>query len=179
MTFETFYNTEIKAVSGKFRSIICSIVFKRVWELQEARKRKSVKKPCFLLVDEAHYLFPTKLDFPEQEFTLDWGIRIAGEGRKFGLYLLVCSQLPSKIHEHILTQCGNLVLMKMLSQSDIDVLRNTFSFVPETFMQMSKSFHTGDALIAGNIVPSPLLVHFEGRKTQEGGSDLKVNWSSL
>ncbi len=159
------------------RMVVCSVVFRRLWETQTERKRKNVKKPSLLFVDEAHALFPARSMSPEQALTLDWGSRIAGEGRKFGLYLLISSQLPSKIHEHVLTQCGNLVLMKMLSQSDIDALRDSFSFVSEMLLQTSKSFGIGDALVVGGIVPSPCLVHFEGRKTQEGGRDLEVNWA--
>ena len=44
--------------------------------------------------------------------------RIAGEGRKFGLYLLVATQRPQKVHENVLTQCDNLVLLRMNSQAE-------------------------------------------------------------
>jgi DNA helicase HerA-like ATPase len=109
--------------------------------------------------------------------TVDWGSRIAGEGRKYGLYLIVASQLPSKVHEHVLTQCGNLVLMKMASQSDIDALRDSFTFVSDSLLERSKWFEKGEALLIGDIVPArSCLLHFEGRKTQEGGGDLKVDW---
>jgi len=159
------------------RSIVSTIVFSKLWDKQIERKLSNIKKPSFLVIDEAHNLFPATPLFPDQELTLDWGIRVAGEGRKFGLYLLISSQLPSKVHEHVLTQCGNVILMKMINQSDIGTLQDAFSFVPETLLQRSNSFQIGEALVIGNIIPSPCLVHFEGRKTQESGKDFEVEWT--
>jgi len=159
------------------RSIVASVVFRTLFGIQEQRRRDQDGKCTVLVLDEAHHLFPQKVVFPEQELTVDWGSRVAGEGRKYGLYLVVASQLPSKVHEHILTQCGNLVLMKMASQSDIDALRDSFSFVTASLLERAKWFHKGEALVIGGIVPVPsCLMHFEGRKTQEGGRDLKVDW---
>jgi len=122
-------------------------------------------------------MFPGKDLFPEQDLTVGWGSKIAGEGRKYGVYLVLASQLPSKVHEHVLTQCGNVILMKMASQSDIDALHNSLSFVPSSLLNRSKHFGQGEAVVIGDIVPETCLVHFEGRKTQEGGEDLKPDWT--
>jgi hypothetical protein len=158
------------------QSIISMLVFRKLWDRQIKRKRKNVAKPCLLLIDEAHNLFPVKSSSREQNMTLTQGIKIAGEGRKFGLYLMISSQLPSKIHEHVLSQCGNIILMKMLSQSDIAAIQDSFSFISETILQMPKYFRIGDALVMGKIIPSPCFIHFEGRKTSEGGKDIEVSW---
>jgi len=159
------------------KTLVASLLFRTLWEIQEDHRRKEDGKCTVLVLDEAHHLFPQKALFAEQELTVDWGSKIAGEGRKYGLYLIVASQLPSKVHEHVLTQCGNLVLMMMASQSDIDALRDSFSFVPGSLLERSKWFEKGEALVIGEIVPGPsCLLHFEGRKTQEGGRDLKVDW---
>lgn len=158
------------------RALVSSVVFRTLWDVQEGRRRQGVGKCTVLVLDEAHHMFPGKALFPEQHLTVDWGSRIAGEGRKFGLYLLVSSQLPSKVHEHVLTQCGNVVLMRMVSQSDIDALHDSFSFVPGSLLDRSKWFKKGEGLVIGDIVPAPCLLHFEGRKTQEGGRDLEVDW---
>jgi uncharacterized protein len=56
----------------------------------------------------------------------------AGEGRKFGLYLIVVTQRPQKVHENVLSQCENLVLMRMNSAVD-----------------RATTFRQGEALVAG------------------------------
>jgi DNA helicase HerA-like ATPase len=158
------------------KNIISALVLFTLWNKQLKRKKNESPKPTFLVVDEAHNLFPNRLDLEDDSFTLELGIKIAGEGRKFGLYLLIASQLPSKIHEHILTQCGNLVLMKMLSQSDLDTLNSSFSYVSEKLIYLSRSFSLGDAILIGSFVPSPSLIHFESKKTAEGGKDMEIEW---
>ena len=158
------------------RLVVSSVVMKTLWALQEERKAASKPRATLLVIDEAHNVFPSALSSQAHGLTLELGTRMAGEGRKYGLYMLTSSQLPSKIHEHVLTQCGNLILMKMLSQTDLTALANSFSFVSESLLQLSKSFDTGEALIVGRIVPTPCLVHFEGRVSQEGGGDLPVEW---
>lgn len=173
---------DMSTLSEVEQSVVSTTVFATLWDLQAKRKQDSIEIPHFLFIDEAHMLFPVTPLSIDRKATLEWGTKIAGEGRKLGLYLVVSSQLPSKIHEHVLTQCGNMILMRMLSQSDIDIIQRAFSFVPETLLSMSSSFKTGDALVIGahernTLVPSPCLVHFEGRKTQEGGGDLKVDWT--
>ena len=40
-------------------------------------------------------------------------VRIAAEGRKFGLYLLVSTQRPQKIPENVLSQADNLELLRL------------------------------------------------------------------
>jgi len=168
---------DVSALERLERSIVASFVFRTLFEIQEDRRRNQDGQCTVLVLDEAHHLFPQKVLFAEQELTVDWGSRIAGEGRKYGLYLVVASQLPSKVHEHVLTQCGNLVLMKMASQSDIDALRDSFSFVTASLLERSKWFRKGEALVIGGVVPVPCcLLHFEGRKTQEGGRDLPIEW---
>ncbi len=56
-------------------------------------------------------------------------MQIAAEGRKYGLYLLASTQRPGKVHENVVSQCDNLVLMRMNSTADLADLGRLFSFV--------------------------------------------------
>ena len=168
---------DLSNVDNIEKNIISTTVLTTLWNKQFERKKSKSKKPTFLVVDEAHNLFPNKSILDGESITLELGSKIAGEGRKFGLFLLIASQLPSKIHEHILTQCGNLILMKMLSQSDLNSLNSSFSFVSEKLINLSRTFSIGEALLIGSFVPSPTLIHFESKKTIEGGKDLEIDWN--
>jgi hypothetical protein len=59
----------------------------------------------------------------------EYAIRIAAEGRKFGLYLLLSTQRPQKIPENVLSQADNLVLMRLNSLADAAFAQTVFSFV--------------------------------------------------
>jgi DNA helicase HerA-like ATPase len=76
----------------------------------------------------------------------------------------------------VLSQCDNLVLMRMNSADDLEQLKHTFSFVPESLFDRSSTFAQGESLIAGKIAPLPLMINFGGRVSQEGGSDVADDW---
>jgi DNA helicase HerA-like ATPase len=107
----------------------------------------------------------------------DTMIAIAGEGRKFGLYLMLTTQRPQKVHENVLSQCGNLLLMKMVSMVDIKALVDAFSFVPSDLIEMSAGFRLGEGIVAGPIANSPLLYKTGERYTPEGGGDVPATWA--
>jgi uncharacterized protein len=167
---------DLSPLSRVERGIVTTVVCRLLWERQRRRKLNAVRRATILVVDEAHTLFSSHPTTLCDQTTLDWGVTIAGEGRKFGLFLLLASQLPSKIHEHVVTQCGNLVLMRMLSEGEVTTLQSRLSFASESFLQLSRRFETGDALVMGSIAPAPLLMHFDRRLTQEGGGDMIVQW---
>ncbi|HWI33604.1 MAG TPA: ATP-binding protein, partial [Lapillicoccus sp.] len=104
----------------------------------------------------------------------DFIIQIAAEGRKFGLWLLLSTQRPSKIHAQIVSQCDNLTLMRMNSPNDLAELGDLFGFVPRGMLAQSSRFRQGEALVAGGFVPAPSILKFRNRITQEGGVDVPV-----
>jgi DNA helicase HerA-like ATPase len=113
-----------------------------------------------------------------QAITTEAVIRVAGEGRKFGLYLLLASQRPGKIHSNVLSQCDNLLLMRMNSHTDLAHLVSVLSQIPPSMMEQATKFSIGEALLAGRIVQNPILIKFEGRVSEEGGSDIPATWAT-
>ena len=71
------------------------------------------------MIDEAHNICPQTPDDPVTSLVTGHAVRIAAEGRKFGLYLLVSTQRPQKVHENVLSQCDNLMVMRMNSLADL------------------------------------------------------------
>ena len=101
-------------------------------------------------------------------------IQIAAEGRKFGLWLLLSTQRPSRVHPSIVSQCDNLALMKMTSPVDLNELATIFGFVPPAMLARASRFKQGEALFAGGFVPAPTVVAMGPRLTREGGADVGV-----
>ena len=103
---------------------------------------------------------------------------IAAEGRKFGLYLLTSTQRPQKVHDEVLSQCDNLLLMRMNSEADLGHLSDAFSFVPDSLIQRATTFRQGESLVAGKVVSHPMYVRFGRRLSQEGGADIPTSWAA-
>jgi hypothetical protein len=155
------------------KDVVAQAVLGRLWE------RRNERRPLLVVVDEAHNVCPQLPEGGLQRLATDYAIRIAAEGRKFGLYLLVASQRPQKVHENVVSQCDNLLLMRMNSTADLGHLTRVFSFVPPSLLARATGFRQGEALVAGKLVATPTFVRFGARITQEGGSDVPTDWAGL
>ncbi len=142
--------------------------------LDELWARRNERRPVLLVIDEAHNLCSPDLTSPLQVAVRERINQIAAEGRKYGLWLLLSTQRPSKIHPGIISQCDNLALMKMSSQSDLDELAGIFGFAPRSLVSMATQFQQGETLLAGGFAPISTTVRVRKRLTHEGGRDVGV-----
>jgi uncharacterized protein len=141
-------------------------------------RRRQERSPILIVIDEAHNVCPAEPPDQLVAMAAEHTIRIAAEGRKFGLYLLASTQRPQKIAENVLSQADNLVLMRMNSLADTAFAAGVFSFVPPSLIERSVIFRQGEALIAGKISPQPALLRFGARITEEGGADVPATWAA-
>lgn len=155
------------------QSIVAMAVLGHLW------RRRNERQPILIVADEAHNICPQEPADNLEAAATSHAIKIAGEGRKFGLYLLVATQRPSKIHANVISQCDNLALMKMNSTSDLAHISQIFSQAPATFLGQSSHFAQGECLLAGKMVRNPTFVAFEGRLSEEGGTDVPSSWASV
>jgi DNA helicase HerA-like ATPase len=144
--------------------------------LAELWARRRDRNPVLVVVDEAHTACPQVPEDPLTARATEHAIRIAGEGRKYGLYLLLATQRPQKLHENVLSQCDNLMLMRMNSEADLIAVGAAFSAVPAGFLARSTTFKQGEGLVAGKLTPHPFLVRFGRRISEEGGGDVATDW---
>jgi uncharacterized protein len=152
------------------QATVAGNVLDRLW------RRRATREPMAIVIDEAHNVCPADPPDAITALATEDAIRIAGEGRKFGLYLIVVTQRPQKVHENVLSQCDNLVLMRMNSTADLAHVGGVFSFVPPGLIDRATTFGQGEALVAGKISSHPALVRFGARISEEGGADVG-GWS--
>jgi DNA helicase HerA-like ATPase len=143
-------------------------LIEQLWAHREGRT------PTLIVLDEAHNLCPAQPVGSLQRALVERLIQIAAEGRKYGLWLLLSTQRPSKIHPQVLSQCDNLALMRMNSPGDLAELEQLFGFVPPEMLRLAPMFRKGESLMSGAFAPAPTFVQVRRRRTQEGGGDLRV-----
>lgn len=141
-------------------------------------RRRADRTPTLIVLDEAHHVCPPDPIDELQAAACEHTIWIAGEGRKYGDYLLVSTQRPQKIHRNVLSQCDNLLLMRVNSEADLAMLAEVFSHVGEALIAEATTFTQGEALAAGPIAPVPLRLRIDGRLSPEGGSDIPADWAT-
>jgi uncharacterized protein len=154
------------------QALVAESVLARLWE------RRSDRSPLLVVIDEAHNVCPSDPEDALTALATDHAVRIAGEGRKFGIYLLVSTQRPQKVHENVLSQCDNLLLMRMNSIADLGFVGDVFSFVPQSLLGRATTFRQGESLAAGKISPHPALLRFGARVSEEGGGDVPADWAA-
>jgi len=148
--------------------VVAMAVLDDLWAKRESRR------PVLLVIDEAHNLCSPEPTDPLHVAVRERIIQIAAEGRKFGLWLLLSTQRPSRVHASIVSQCDNLALLKMTSPVDLAELATVFGFVPPALLARATRFRQGEALFAGGFAPAPSVVRMGERLTPEGGADVGV-----
>ncbi len=143
-------------------------VLDRLWAQRHERTGRLV------VIDEAHNLASPDADTPLARALTERIVQIAAEGRKYGIWLLLSTQRPSKLHPNVISQCDNLALMKMSSTRDLDELGQIFGFAPSDMLERSPQFQQGQALFAGGFASEPQLVQMGARLTREGGADVPI-----
>ena len=121
--------------------------------LESLWARREERRPVLIVIDEAHNVCPAEPEDRLSALATEQAVRIAAEGRKFGLYLLVSTQRPQKVHQNIVTQCDNVVLMRLNSSADAAYAQDVFSFVPAGLVSTVSGFGLGEALVAGQDLP--------------------------
>ena len=158
--------------SPEEKALTAEAVLGELWRHREERN------PVLIVIDEAHNVCPARPEDPLTALATEHAVRIAAEGRKFGLYMLVSTQRPQKVHENVISQCDNLMLMRLNSAADAAYAQGVFSFVPPRLIELASAFRLGEALVAGKISPHPALVRFGARVAEEGGSDVPATWAA-
>jgi DNA helicase HerA-like ATPase len=153
------------------QALVAESVLRRLWE------RRTDRRPVLLVVDEAHNVCPVQPEDPLTELATEHAVRLAGEGRKFGIYMLVASQRPQKVHPNVISQCDNLVLMRLNSAADASFVADVFGFAPPALIGLATDFGLGEALVAGKIATHPAVVRFGARVAREGGGDVDAGWA--
>ncbi len=172
--------------SWRERQLVTAIVLDSGWtwarRSQAARLEdptgpyENQRKPVFIVIDEAHNLVPAltrEVDDVHEQI-----VRIAAEGRKYDLFLIVVTQSPRKIDANVLSQCENVCILKSSSEADLRSITDTLGYPPVEIAKLSMNFGKGDAVLAGPFVKHPLLLHAFPRRTQQGGEGLSDHWTS-
>jgi hypothetical protein len=158
-------------------------------EWEEARLRweqaitalngEDTRVPTFIIVDEAHNLIPSIPQGLAAEALREQFRTIAAEGRKYGLFLIICTQRPDKIDPLVLSECENQAILKLGSRSVLDITRSLFGLeeVPTNVLLKSLEFETGRALLIGKWAQNgPELLYTAMRRTVEGGKNLRAGY---
>lgn len=133
--------------------------------------------PVLVVIEEAHIFIPKD----EKTETKYFASKVAREGRKFGLGLVIVSQRPRSIDANILSQMGSLAVMRMIQQDDQMQVSAASEALSRDLIDQLPSLNPGEAVFAGQWVNLPAFVKADEVKERKIGGDQKAveQWSQL
>jgi DNA helicase HerA-like ATPase len=157
-------------LSGLEDEVSDYIAYKVLSEAYEKIANGEFKYPVFIFVEEAHRFIP-----PERQ-TYSSGIirKISAEGRKFGVFLVLISQRPSKIHQDALSQCNSQIIMRITNPEDQKAVSVSSERMSRDLLEDLPGLNVGEAVIVGEMTRAPVMIKVKRRETREGGADIDI-----
>lgn len=140
--------------------------------------------PFLLVYEEAHKYVPNS-DLAKYRASRKSIERIAKEGRKYGITLMLASQRPSEISETIFSQCNNFITMRLTNPNDQNYVKR---LLPDTMGQLIDKMPTlksGECLLIGDAVVLPSIVKIGECNPKPSSNDIpylelwKKEWNYL
>jgi uncharacterized protein len=169
---------DFSEVPSDILPLITGLIGRLVFSLQQWMEEDK-RQPVALFCDEAHLYLPENIKAGIEERGLNNFERIAKEGRKYGIALVVISQRPSDVNKTILSQCGNFIAMRLTNPDDQNVIRRLFPDNLGDFADMLPILDIGEALIVGDasLLPSRVIVDKPSIEPNSATIDFWDEWA--
>jgi len=158
--------------------LIVSLVARVTFSVQQWTPSE-LRHPIALLCDEAHLYMPQRnMADSADDISLDIFERIAKEGRKYGVSLVVISQRPSEVNKTLLSQCSNFVSMRLTNAEDQGVIKRLLPDSLGGFSDILPTLDTGEALVVGDasLLPSRIRIDEPQNKPNSGTVNFWDEW---
>jgi DNA helicase HerA-like ATPase len=129
------------------------------------------QQPLLIVLEEAHLYLPEGTKSAAHRTVT----KIAKEGRKYGVGLLVVTQRPSEIDHTVLSQCGTLISLRLTNAGDRSVVAAAMPDDLAGLSSMLPALRTGEALAVGEAVPIPTRIRIRRARQKIEGSDPHVS----
>jgi hypothetical protein len=116
------------------------------------------RHPIALFCDEAHLYIPENSGSEAAANSIAIFQRIAKEGRKYGVGLVVVSQRPAEVNRTVVSQCNNLIAMRLTNGEDQAVVRKLLPDSLGGFGDLLPILDTGEALVVGDAILLPTRI---------------------
>lgn len=149
---------DFSEVPSDILPVIVGLVARIIYQTQfwmDTKKRQPIAFVC----DEAHRYLPRDQNVnPFERRALINFERIAKEGRKYGVALLIVSQRPSEVSTTILTQCNNFIALRLTNSEDQGVVKRLMPDSMGALMDILPMLDVGEAVVVGDAVLLPTRV---------------------
>ena len=140
--------------------------------------------PVLLVYEEAHKYVPNN-GLAKYRASKESIERIAKEGRKYGVSLMLASQRPSEISETIFSQCNNFLSLRLTNPADQNYVKRLLPDTLGSIVDKMPVLKAGECLLIGDAVILPSIVQIEPCEPKPSSNDIpylqlwKEEWHTL
>lgn len=168
---------DFSEVPSDILPLITGLITRLIFSVQQWTNDEK-RHPIALFCDEAHLYIPANVDSSSDRKGLHNFERVAKEGRKYGVSLVVISQRPADVSKTVLSQCGNFISMRLSNPDDQNVIRKLFPDNLGNFADLLPILDIGECLIVGDacLLPSRVKVNEPEIKPSSTTVDFWDEW---
>jgi DNA helicase HerA-like ATPase len=159
---------DLAGLQQRAMEIVVDRTLREIWERAVLGQ---LPRPLFVFLEEAHNFVPGKGKPSRCAEIIN---RIAAEGRKFKVFLVVITQRPYKINQDTLSQCGSQIIMTLTNPEDQKAVRSASENISEALLADLPGLNTGEAVVLGELTRVPVMIKVGRRESAEGGADVDI-----
>ncbi|MDD4972088.1 MAG: ATP-binding protein [Paludibacter sp.] len=186
---------DLSLIPSDIIHIVVAVLSRLTFEaIQRYRRINKQELPTVLVLEEAHtFLRESSFNNNNSNLCLETFERIAREGRKFGLSMVLSSQRPSELSQTVLSQCNTFLLHRIVNDRDQDLVRR---LVPDSLSGLLKELPilpSRKAILVGWAFPIPVLVEMNFLEKEHrprsndpsfwdvwtGNSEREIDWEKV
>lgn len=169
---------DFSEVPADILPVIIGLVARVVYQIQFWTDHEK-RRPIAFVCDEAHLYLPKKEgQNPIEKRAIETFEKIAKEGRKYGVALLIVSQRPSDVSSTILSQCNNVIALRLTNAEDQATVKKLMPESLESLLDVLPIMDIGEALVVGDAVllPSRICINSPVEKPRSATIDFWTEW---
>ncbi len=179
--FGEFKDCEIIIIQAEFNKNeidIVSFLFSKLIYQYASKKRGAKEKISLLLVFEEAHRYINDEDKEDYKLGNYYIERLAREGRKFGISLIISSQRPSELSKTVLSQCNSYIIHKITNKGDLDFISKALSSSDSEVLKVISGLERQYAVVIGEAFAYSDIVKIETANPTTDSDDPKVihNW---
>lgn len=168
-------NFNINYIDDRLAKVITKIISRMLF-LSASNIKPRGSRAYHIIIEEAHRYVQHDSDIE----LLGYNIfeRIAKEGRKYGMFLVLITQRPSELSDTCVSQCMNFVLLRTLHPVDLKYIKEMVPNVSSEIVLQLKNLKPGNCIAFGSAfkVPTPMYVDLPDPRPLSNNVDLEKVW---
>lgn len=169
---------DFSEVPSDILPLIVSLIARITFSVQQWVEKDNIQ-PIALFCDEAHLYIPANANHGIESSSLLSFERIAKEGRKYGVGLVVITQRPSEVNRTVLSQSSNFIAMRLTNADDQNVVKRLLPDSLGNFSELLPILDIGEALIVGDasLLPSRIKIDTPNKKPNSATVKFWDEWA--